>query len=148
MRAKTDTQNRMDPGAPLIVGGGGPVLFVSVAEEYTRISGQALTEEEERIFADLVYKARAGELDAWDQFRVSLPAKSGAQPKDLVDTRRALTWEGVDGENRESAIGGQGIPGPGSAHVQCGHCRLRESQILPCASDILGGPDEMAALEP
>ena len=91
MKGKIRTRTRMDPGAPFMVDGGGPVLSAWVAGDCSRISGQALTEAEERNFADLVYKAKVRELEAWGQFKVSSPGKHGAESKDPVDTRWVLT---------------------------------------------------------
>ena len=64
MKAKNDTQTLMDPGASMIVAGGGPALSAWVAEECNRTSGQELREEEERFFTNLVYKANVRELEA------------------------------------------------------------------------------------
>ena len=93
MKAKIDTQTRMDPGAPFLVDGGGPVLSAWVAEKCKRISGKALAESEGRAHADLAQKAKVRELEAWGQFKVSSPEKLGAQSKDPVATRRALSWK-------------------------------------------------------
>ena len=87
MQEKTDTQTRMNPGASFIVDGGGPVLSARVGGDCDRILVRELTGEEERKFADIVDKAMVRELESWDQFKVSPPEKSGAQSRDLVDTR-------------------------------------------------------------
>ena len=63
-KEKIDTHTRMDPGASVMVHGGGPVLSAWFAEECNRILGEKLTEAEERISADLVYKARVRALKA------------------------------------------------------------------------------------
>ena len=63
------------------------MLSAWVAEECNRISGHGLTGEEERIFGNLVDKAKAGEVEAWEQFKAFSPEKLGTQSKDLVDTR-------------------------------------------------------------
>ena len=52
LKEKIDTQTRRAPGAPVFVGGGGPVFSAYVAEEYNRISGRGLTEDEERTISD------------------------------------------------------------------------------------------------
>ena len=52
MKEKIDTQTRMDPGASLVLGGGGPVLSTCAAEDCDRMLGQELTETEERAHAD------------------------------------------------------------------------------------------------
>ena len=98
MTGKIDTHTRMDPGAPFLVGSGGPALSARAPGARDRISGQELTEEEERNFADLAYKAKARELEAREHFKVSPPEKSGTRPKDLVDKRWPPTWKDVDGE--------------------------------------------------
>ena len=54
----------MDPGASLMVDGGGPVLSGRVAGECNRILGQELTEGEGRTFAYLAHTAKVRELDA------------------------------------------------------------------------------------
>ena len=87
----------MDPGAVLMVAGGGPVLSARGAAACNRISGQELTEEGGRIFAGRVYEAKVRKLEAWEQFKVFSPGRPGAQAKDLVDTRWAPTWMEVDG---------------------------------------------------
>ena len=120
MREKIDTQTRIDPSAPFLVGGGGKALSAWVAEERNRISGRGLTEEVERNFADLVYKAKAKELEAWEQFKVSPSEKKGAQSKELVDTRWALTWKEVGGVKTVKVR----LVATGSAYGQCGNCRL------------------------
>ena len=70
MRAKIDTQSRMDPGAPFMMDGRGPVLSAWVAGERSRILGRELTQSEERIFSGLANKAKVGELGAREHFRV------------------------------------------------------------------------------
>ena len=70
MKEKMDTRTRMDPGAPLMVNGGGLALFASVAAECNRISGQELTEEAERNFAGLAHKAKVWESEALAHFKV------------------------------------------------------------------------------
>ena len=97
MRGKIDAQTRMDPGASCIVDGGGPVLSVRVAEECNRISGRELTEVKGRVHADLARRAKARELDLWNQFMVVSPVKVGAQSEYLADTGRALNRKEVDG---------------------------------------------------
>ena len=96
MQENIDTQSQMDPGAAFMLDGGGPALPARVAEECKRILGQELAEEAERHFADLVNKAKAREIEEWEPFKVS-PGKQGAQTEDLVETRRAPTWEEVGG---------------------------------------------------
>ena len=61
MREKIDTETRMDPGAPLMVDGGGPWQCAWVAEERNRILGQGVAEGEERTSSDLVQKAEVRE---------------------------------------------------------------------------------------
>ena len=143
MAAAGDTQTRTDPGAPLMVDGGGPLLSGWVVAERNRFSGQTLSDGEERTFSDLAQKARMKELEVWYHFRVFSPETSGAQSEDLVDTHRRLM-----GKNSESRIGGRRISRSGFAYGRCGKCRLRESHLLPFASDILGGPGEIAAVAP
>ena len=48
-------------------------------------------------------EAEEGELDAWGQFEVSPPVQMGTQNKDVVDTRWALTWEGINSKETEKA---------------------------------------------
>ena len=96
MREKIDTQRRMDPGASIMAGGGGPKLSAWVAEERNHISEQESTEREERIFANLAHKAKVRGLDARERFRFSPTEKSGTQGANLVDTRWVLTWKEFD----------------------------------------------------
>ena len=42
-------------------------------------------------------------MDASKQFKVSAPVKMGAQTKEVVDTRWALTWEEADGKGAAKA---------------------------------------------
>ena len=70
MKEKIDTLARMDPGAPLMVDGGGPVLSPRVAEKRNRTLRQELTEGEERTFPGLVRKAEVMELVDLERFRV------------------------------------------------------------------------------
>ena len=91
MTEKIDTHSVMEPGAPLMMGGGGPVLSASFAVECRRILRQALTEEENRASADFVSKAKVRESEATEQFKAFSPEKMGTQSQDSVDTRRALT---------------------------------------------------------
>ena len=98
MKAKIDTQTRMDPGASVIVDSGGQVFSAWVSEECDRILGQELTGREERAFSDTVQKAGAKELESWEHFRVLSPVQPGAYPKDLVDTHWVLNWKEVEGE--------------------------------------------------
>ena len=100
---KIDMQTRKDPGASFLMDSGGPVLSAWVAEERNRISGQALTEVEERAHADLVRKANQGELEPWGQRKVFSPGRMGTQPKDMVDARWAPKWSKVDGANTVKA---------------------------------------------
>ena len=79
------------------MGGSRPALSARVAKERNRISGQIWTEGEERTFSDPAEKAKVQKLEAWEHFRVFSPVQPGAQHKDLVDTRWALTWKEVDG---------------------------------------------------
>ena len=48
-------------------------------------------------------EAEEGELDAWGQFEVSPPVQMVTQNKDVVDTRWALTWEGIKSKETEKA---------------------------------------------
>ena len=98
MEVKIDAQSRMDPKASLVVDGGEPVLSAWVAEERNRVSGQESTEMAERAQAEPVLKAVEGEVDAWKQFKVYLPAQMGTQTEDVVDTRWPLSWKEVDGK--------------------------------------------------
>ena len=75
--------------------------------------GQQLTEFEERAHADLARKAKARELEPWEQLEalskrqkrgnlwqsgnVLSPVKMGTQSDDLADTRWVSTWKEVDG---------------------------------------------------
>ena len=81
MKAKIDTQTRMDPGASFMVDGGGPVLSALVPEECDRTLGQKLTEAKGRIFAGFAYKAKVRELEAWERFKVSSPERMVIQSK-------------------------------------------------------------------
>ena len=54
MTDKIDAQSRRDPGAPLVIDGGGPALSARVAEGCDRVSGQELAGKGERVRADLV----------------------------------------------------------------------------------------------
>ena len=99
-KEKIDTQARMDPAAPSMEDGGGPVLSSRLAEERNRISAQESTKGGDRTSADPGNKAKVGELGAWEHFRVFSPEKSGARSEDLVDTRPVRTWQEVDGEKR------------------------------------------------
>ena len=58
VKDKIDAQTRMDPGASLVLGSGGPALYAWVAEECNRILGQALTEYAERAHEDLAQRQR------------------------------------------------------------------------------------------
>ena len=88
---------------------GGPAVSAWVAEERNRVLGGELTEGKERAQADLLGKAKDGELGAWWQFKVPPPEKIGAQTKDVVDTRRALTWKEAGG--KKAAAARQGAKG-------------------------------------
>ena len=50
-----------------------------------------------RVHADHVRKAKAREVGAWEQVKVSSPVKIGAESKEMVDTRSAPTRKEVDG---------------------------------------------------
>ena len=99
------------PARPLLRAGGKSVLPTWVAEERRRVSGQEPSEEGERMHADLVRKAKERKLDEWEQFKVFSPVRMGAQAKDVVDTRRALTWEVVEGEIQFFGSGFGGLSG-------------------------------------
>ena len=71
MKGKADTQTRMDPGASILVDGGGPALSLRVAGGRNRISGKELTGGAERIFAGPAYKPEVRELEARGHFKVS-----------------------------------------------------------------------------
>ena len=86
-----DAQTRMDPGASFVSDGAGPVLSARVAEERDCTLGQELTEAAERVHADLAHKAKVREFGAWEQFKVSSPAKLRARSKDMVNTGWVLT---------------------------------------------------------
>ena len=58
METKIGTQARKDPGAPSVMDGGGPVLSAWPAKERNRISGQELTEVEERVYARTLRERR------------------------------------------------------------------------------------------
>ena len=58
MVGETDAQSGKDPGAPSVLGRGGPVLSAWVAGECDRVLGRELTGEEERVQTDLVTKAK------------------------------------------------------------------------------------------
>ena len=58
---KIDTQTRKDPGASFIMDSGGPVLSAWVAGERSRVLGQELSEEAERMHADPARKPEDGE---------------------------------------------------------------------------------------
>ena len=70
MEKEIGAQSRKDPGAPSVIDGGGHVLSAWVTEECNRVSGQKLTNVEERAHTDLVKKARGRKLDEWKQFKV------------------------------------------------------------------------------
>ena len=72
------------------MGVGALALSAWVAEECNRVLGRELTEEEERLHADLLNKAKKRELDTLIQFKVFPPLKTGAQTRELVGTRWAL----------------------------------------------------------
>ena len=69
MKEKNETRNSKDPGASFILDGGGPVLSAWVAEACNRGLVQELTEEGERLHAEVVRKARDRGLDAWTSSR-------------------------------------------------------------------------------
>ena len=130
MKEKVDSQGRMDPGAPFSVGGGGPALSAWIGEERNRLLRQELTEAEERMFAYLVCKAKVGELEEWNQFKVSSPEKMGARRKDLVDTRWVLTWKKVDSAKTEAkrlAAKGYQEPDLRTSNVDIAGCVSRGS---------------------
>ena len=97
MKGKIDAQTRKDPGASYTAGGGGPVLSPWVAEEYNRVSGQELAEEEVRLRADFVQKAKEREMEPRKQFKVFSPVEIGSSSTDVADTHWALTWRQVGG---------------------------------------------------
>ena len=103
MREKIDTQTREDSGASSGVNGGGPALSAWVAEECNRVSGQELTEAEERVRADLAQRAKERELEAWGRFKGLPPAKMGAKSKEMADTRWVLAWKEVGGAKTVAA---------------------------------------------
>ena len=57
-----DTRTRMDPGASLALGGGGPVSSAWVAGECNLILWQELAESEVRAHADLALRAKVKDL--------------------------------------------------------------------------------------
>ena len=110
--------------------GGGPALSAWIGEERNRLLRQELTEAEERMFADLVCEARAGGLEAWEQFKVASPEKMGARRKDLVDTRWVLTWKKVDSAKTEAkrlAAKGYQEPDLRTSNVDIAGCVSRGS---------------------
>ena len=100
---KIEAQSREVPGAPPVIDGEGPVVSARVVEERDRVLGQGLAEEAERAHADLVKMAKRRESDAGKQLEVHSPARSGAQTKDVVDTRRVPTCEEVGSEQKVKA---------------------------------------------
>ena len=48
---------------------------------------------EVRVNADLARKAKGRKLEEWEQFKVPLPGKLGAQSGEMVDTHWVLTWK-------------------------------------------------------
>ena len=65
----------------------------------------------EKLRGDFVLAAEERELAVWKKFKVSTPFTEGAPPKAIADTRRATTWEMVEGKQnakaRPVAKGGQ-----------------------------------------
>ena len=55
-------------------------------------------------FGGLARKAKETELGAWERPKVSPPGNLSAESKDLVDTRWALTLEGVVGRKRPKLV--------------------------------------------
>ena len=100
MKERMDTQTRLDPGASVLVDGGGQVLSARLAKERNRILRQESPEGEKRTLSDHVTKAKVKELEAWEYFRVFSAVQPGTQPKDLVDTRWVLTWKEARGEKQ------------------------------------------------
>ena len=112
------------------------MLSAWVAEERNRISGQELTEGEERAFSDLVKKAKERELEAWEQLRVFSPIQPGTQQENLVDTRWVLAWKEVDGvKTAKARLAAKGFQGPdlrmGNVDIAgCVSCRSSHLQVV------------------
>ena len=51
----------------------------------------------------LANKAKERELDAWKQSKIPSPVIAGAQTKEVVDTRWALTWKAAEGKETAMA---------------------------------------------
>ena len=59
------------------MGGGRLAFSARFAEERNHVLGQESTEDEARVHADMVGKAKDRELGAWRQFKVFPPRKRG-----------------------------------------------------------------------
>ena len=97
MTYKIDAQSGEHSGASPVLDGGGPAGSARVAEECNRVSGQELTEEDERAHAGPGKTAKGREVDTWKQFEVYSPSQTGTRANNAVDTLWVLTWKGVDG---------------------------------------------------
>ena len=132
MKGEIGTQTRKDSGASFITDGGGPVLSARVAEERNHVLGQELAEEEARLHADPVRKAKERGLDAWGQFNVFGRPNQGRRGHVLgVDRERGGRRGGG-----ESSLRSGGLSGPRSSTRQCGHRGMCEPEIAPLATDI------------
>ena len=83
--------------------------------------------------ANPVRKAKERESDAWRQFKVFFPLQMGAQTKDGVDMRWALTWEEVEGNKTAQARSlaeGYRDPNLKDRNVGIAVCKSRSSSQL------------------
>ena len=129
MGGEIDAQSRKGRGASFVLDVGGPALSARVAS-----FGQDLTKEKDRAHADHVMKAQERKLDARKQFRAQGRGRHspGANP-----------GRGARREHRKGALGGEGVPGPGSPRRQCGYRGSRGPKVVTFAIDFPGRPGGM-----
>ena len=119
MEAKIDAHTRKDTGAPFLAGGRGAVFSARALRNDGESTGgnrrndialgQESPEEEERLRADLVRKAKERGLDPWKQFKVFPPVEIGSRSRDVVDTRWVLALREVrGGETVKARLGAKG----------------------------------------
>ena len=84
-------------------GGVGAAISAWSAEECSRVSGQELPGEGEKLHGDLESTAREREVGDWKRVDVFQPVEASALSRSFGDTRLVLIWEMVDGKKNVKA---------------------------------------------
>ena len=122
------------------------VSSARAADECNRIPGQELPPEEEKAYEKDALEAKERELETWPQFKVYTPMEPGKCNKEVVGTRRVLTWKMVGGVKTVKArLVAKGYQDPDLwSRGNLGKCELT---ALPSSSRVPRTSTRMEAME-